>query len=182
MGTGDAMQPSPGEPPALDWPGLRRTAERQAYILLGDAEAARDAAQSTLAKLAIRVTLGHVPDRPGAWVITVVRNLARNERRRRGRERNGLARLASAGGGSPSAEPPDDIVARELVNELLAGLPARQRTALTLRYRDDLDGATVAEVMGITPETVKTHLRRGLDAARRQAPLAQDDEDGRDDG
>ncbi|GAA3466905.1 sigma-70 family RNA polymerase sigma factor [Nonomuraea roseola] len=54
---------------------------------------------------------------------------------------------------------------RELLTALDA-LPRRQREALILRYWLDLSEREIAEAMGVTPGSVKTHASRGLAALR----------------
>ncbi|MBC6457829.1 sigma-70 family RNA polymerase sigma factor [Actinomadura sp. HBU206391] len=49
----------------------------------------------------------------------------------------------------------------------LAQLPARQREALTLRYWHDLSEQEIAEAMGVSTGTVKTHTSRGIAALTR---------------
>jgi RNA polymerase sigma factor (sigma-70 family) len=44
----------------------------------------------------------------------------------------------------------------------LRDLPPRQRDCLTLRYYYDLTERETAETLGISPNSVKTHCRRGL--------------------
>ena len=46
----------------------------------------------------------------------------------------------------------------------LARLPKRQRQVLVLRYYLDLREAEIAEVLSISPGSVKAYASRGLDA------------------
>jgi RNA polymerase sigma-70 factor (sigma-E family) len=50
------------------------------------------------------------------------------------------------------------------VLDALRALPDRQRDVLALRFYLDLSESEIAEVMDIAPGTVKTHVRRGLEA------------------
>ena len=47
-------------------------------------------------------------------------------------------------------------------------LPWGQRTALILRYYEDLSEAEIARAMGCRPGTVKSHLHRARAAVRRE--------------
>lgn len=61
------------------------------------------------------------------------------------------------------------VLVAEEHRELLAALdalPRRQREALILRYWLDLSEREIAEAMGVTPGSVKTHASRGLAALR----------------
>jgi RNA polymerase sigma factor (sigma-70 family) len=61
----------------------------------------------------------------------------------------------------------DAIVDRDEVWHALHELPPRQRTALVLRFYEQLSEREIAEVMGVTPGTVKSTASRGLDNLRR---------------
>ena len=52
--------------------------------------------------------------------------------------------------------------------QLLAGLPPRQRAALTLRYVHDLDDHAIATALGCRRGTVRSLLSRGLSTLREQ--------------
>ena len=57
-------------------------------------------------------------------------------------------------------------------------LPPRQRTVIVLRYLEGLSIAEVAEVMGVGPGTVKTHLVRAVRKVRACWPADDDSERG----
>ena len=48
----------------------------------------------------------------------------------------------------------------------VCGLPPRQRTALVLRYYEDLSEAETAELMGCSVGTVKSQVSTALDKLR----------------
>ena len=48
----------------------------------------------------------------------------------------------------------------------LAGLPARQRAVVVLRYIEDLDVETTAHLLNISTGTVKSQSAKGLAALR----------------
>lgn len=52
------------------------------------------------------------------------------------------------------------------LDDVIAGLPYRQRAALVLRYVEDLPEAAIAEALGVRPSTVRTLVRRGLSRLR----------------
>lgn len=58
----------------------------------------------------------------------------------------------------------------------IRALPPRQREVITLRIFFDLDGAATAELLGISPGTVRVHLHRALAALRAQLPSFNDQE------
>ena len=62
--------------------------------------------------------------------------------------------------------PEDQVVRREVVWSALRTLPAKQRTAFILRYYEGLPVEDVAEAMGTSVGTAKSHLSRGRDRLR----------------
>ena len=50
--------------------------------------------------------------------------------------------------------------------EMLAGLPDRQRETLVLRYHADLDDATIAKVLGVSVQTVRSQAHHALTKLR----------------
>ena len=72
----------------------------------------------------------------------------------------------------------DELAVREdqrQVLDALRDLPARQRACLVLRYYDELGIDDIAKTLGVSRNSVKTHLRRGLAAL--EARLTADPED-----
>ena len=72
---------------------------------------------------------------------------------------------------STSAE--SSLIAQQQVEHLwktVATLTERQRTVFVLRFVEELDLATIAEITTMPISTVKTHLYRGLAAIRAQQP------------
>ena len=67
---------------------------------------------------------------------------------------------------SRAADVEDQVATRLALAAALRALPGRQRDAIVLRYLNDYSEAQVAEALGVSQGTVKTHLRRGLDALR----------------
>jgi RNA polymerase sigma factor (sigma-70 family) len=102
---------------------------------------------------------------PVAWLLGI---LADRCRRHRTRSRAGLVELMDHG--PPAREPELDL---DLERSLTA-LSRRQRTAVDLYYFTGLDVATVAEVMGCAPGTVKATLHQAR--ARLRALLGDDDD------
>jgi RNA polymerase sigma-70 factor (sigma-E family) len=139
---------------------------RTAVLLTGDWHAAEDLMQSCLAKLYRvwhRLDTGSEPD---AYLRRILINTHRTWWRTRWRREIPRADLPDL----PAPGDMDDAGAAQDVRSALAKLPKRQRTALVLRFFDDLSEAEVAELMGCSVGTVKTHTHRGLQAMRRLIP------------
>ncbi len=148
----------------------QRAALQVAYVIAGsDAE---DAAQEAFVK-AFRA-LGRFrsgsPFRP--WLLRIVANEARNQRRGAAR-RAGLAlRLADVPAGverSPEEAALGAISRAELVRAV-SGLPERDRLTLAYRYFAGLSEAEMATAMSCRPGTVKSRLTRALARLRQALP------------
>jgi RNA polymerase sigma factor (sigma-70 family) len=108
--------------------------------------------------------------RPGApfrpWLLAIVANVARNQRRSGTRWTRALLASGERAGPrvTPSAE--DEMLSREsstAVRSALAALPPRYRDVVACRYLLDLSEDETARVLGIAPGTVKSRLSRALD-------------------
>ena len=102
---------------------------------------------------------------PQAWVVRTAVNTGVSWWRRRRREVP-LADHDAASRADMSAGIDPALMAA------LRRLPVRQREVLALRIFLDLDTETTADVLGIAPGTVTTHLSRAVAALRRDLPLS----------
>jgi RNA polymerase sigma-70 factor (ECF subfamily) len=132
---------------------------RVARGILGDDDAARDAVQEAFAS-AVRNRRSFRGDGPiEGWVWRIVVNAARMHRRvgaeRRSVSSDGEQLVAN---GQPEIDP--------VVRAAIAALPDRQRLVLFLRYFADLDYATIAEALEISPGTVGATLNNARTSLR----------------
>ncbi|MBC9732782.1 RNA polymerase sigma factor [Nocardioides marmotae] len=141
---------------------------RLAHALTGDPHDAWDLVQETLARLGERWSDRRRPDVPEAWARTVMVRLNIDRIRRLRRE---LPALVGAGDRGERADGPVRHAgeAEGWLVEALATLTPRQRTALALRYVEDLDVRGIAERMGCSEGTVKSQLSRGTERLRDHA-------------
>ena len=142
--------------------------------LLGSREEAEDAVQEALARACEQCHRIREPEAVEGWFYRVLTNLCLKTLRRRRLRRLFLGREQPADGAPPPAisEPGADrqLAHNQDVTHLLAALdrvPSKQRTALLLRYGHDLPVGTIADMLGVSPATVKTHLVRGLRRLRK---------------
>ena len=59
----------------------------------------------------------------------------------------------------------DPLLERHL-RELISELPAQARAVVLLRYQEDLDPTDIAEMLDMSINTVKSHLKRSLASLR----------------
>lgn len=69
--------------------------------------------------------------------------------------------------GVPVAGPGDPLEDRDLLGDLLGGLPLQQRRAVVLRHLEQLSEAETARALGVSVGTVKSNTSRGLATLRR---------------
>jgi len=133
---------------------------RMARWFVDDQTAAEDLVQEAFIKLAANQHRIKDAERAAAYLRSIVINLARDYNRR------GLVSLRHrppATLDEPSAE--QQATEREDVREVvdaLRSLPLRQRDCVVLRYYLDLSVAEIAATLGLSANSVKTHLQRGL--------------------
>ena len=140
---------------------------RYAFAMLRDREAAEDAVQDAFERAL--TALGRYPEerlrgiRLRAWLYRVTLNVVRNALRRNRRETpedpEKLSELAGVASGEVREETMDVLAA-------LGRLPERQRTAIALRYLQDLPYAEIAAATGWPEATARTLARRGLGRLR----------------
>jgi RNA polymerase sigma-70 factor (ECF subfamily) len=143
---------------------------RTAYLVVGDAAEAEDAAQEGFVKAyyALRRFRRGAPFRP--WVLQIVANEARNRRRSAGR-RTGLVRrtAAEAPSGEAAPSPEAALISGEEQKALLDAvnkLKEDDRLVISCRYFLELSEAETAEVLGWRRGTVKSRLSRALERLR----------------
>jgi RNA polymerase sigma factor (sigma-70 family) len=134
-------------------------AQRVAFGVLSDREAARDVAQEVALLAVRRLATLREPKAFDGWVRRIAVRAALREAHR-SRRRRAAEGARAAVTGPAAADGLDDVLA------LLDGLPARQRAALTLRYVHDLTDAEIARALRCRPATVRSLLARGREAVR----------------
>jgi len=135
---------------------------RLARLFTDDRNAAEDLVQEAFIRL--HRSSGRIRDMEKAapYLRSIVLNLARDHNRR------GLMSLRHRDAMKPEAAaiPLEDIVVasadHQRVVDALRDLAPRQRDCLVLRFFHDLSEREIAETLGISPNSVKTHCRRGL--------------------
>jgi RNA polymerase sigma-70 factor (ECF subfamily) len=155
---------------------------RTAYLVLGDAAEAQDAAQEAFVRAyrALDRFRDGEPFRP--WVLRIAVNAARNRRRAAGR-RVGLRLRVEANAvgeaSAPSAE--SAVVAAEQRRRLLDAvneLSPDDRLVIGARYFLDLPEAEIAAMAGVARGTVKSRLSRARARLAQRLGATEDWTDG----
>jgi RNA polymerase sigma factor (sigma-70 family) len=150
--------------------GYQEVAFRTAYLITGDASEAEEATQEAFVKA--HRALGRfrygAPFRP--WLLAIVANEARNQRRAAARRAGLFLRVAREGtpGNVPSS-PESAVLAAERRAELLealSGLREEARLAIACRYFLGLSEEETAATLGCARGTVKSRLSRALGSLR----------------
>lgn len=153
--------------------------------LLGNDADAQDAAQEAFLR-----AWNHFPELAGSptaggWLKTVTRNLCLNHLQRyraRWKLFTDLAREDDEGAERmPEAIAPDTLEdtlltadQRELIERVLARLPADQRVALVLYHFEDMDYAEIASQLGVSLGKVKTDIFRARETLRKRLQPARE--------
>ena len=142
----------------------RRRLCRVAYLICGDVHRAEDVVQTALAQVYARWSRIRRDEGPERYAHRAVVNAAIDERRRPWRREHASDNLPDRA--VPlHAVPADDGITLAVL-EALAGLPARQRAVVVLRYIEDLDVEQTAALLGVSPGTVKSQSAKGLAGMR----------------
>lgn len=140
---------------------------RLAYLMCGDRHQAEDLLQDVLEKVYLRWS--RISGSPEAYARRALVNRTINHWRWRRRHREVPL--------DHTVEPAVEDHAGEVsggarVLQLLGTLGRRQRAAIVLRYLNGLSVTEVADVLGCSEPTVRTHTFRGLAKLRAALPEA----------
>jgi RNA polymerase sigma factor (sigma-70 family) len=145
-----------------------RSLVRLARLFVDDRDAAEDIVQEAFLRLARHAGRIDALDRAPAYLRSIVLNLARDHNRR------GLVSLrhhATSGREVDVADDAADHLVRseehQRVLDAVRRLPARQRDCITLRYFEELSIEGIASTLGVSVNSVKTHLQRAMAALDR---------------
>ncbi len=144
--------------------GQYRRLVRLAVLVLGDQASAEEIVQDSFVAVHPKLARLSDPEKAAAYLRTTVLNRCRSALRRRA---VALRHVPSPAPPIPGADA-DALIAerRRQVLAALQQLPTRQREVLALRYYLDLDEATIADWLGISRGSVKSHASRGAAALR----------------
>jgi len=133
---------------------------RMVRLFVDDRNAAEDLVQEAFIRLARNAHRIDDRAKAAAYLRSIVLNLARDHNRR------GLVSLRHHLPTDDRVASTEDVIVvrddqREVL-EALRELPHRQRDCVVLRYWAELGIADIASTLGISENSVKTHLKRAL--------------------
>jgi RNA polymerase sigma-70 factor (sigma-E family) len=144
-----------------------------AYVLCGDADAAEEIVQDTLARLYPQWDRVIAADAPLAYVRRALVNGFVSRKRRPASRELGLWEIPD---GPSGLDVGDEVTSRALLMQMLGELPARQRAALVMHYLYDMVDADIAATLGCRQATVRSLRNRGIATVRgRYATAARPD-------
>lgn len=136
---------------------------RLARLFTDDRNAAEDLVQEAFIRLYRSSYRIRDVDKAAPYLRSIVLNLSRDHNRR------GLMSLRHQEAMTPDSHPdeaPDDVVVRtesqRRVISALNSLSGRQRDCVVLRFYMEMSEREIAETLEISPNSVKTHCRRGM--------------------
>jgi RNA polymerase sigma-70 factor (sigma-E family) len=145
---------------------------RLAWLIAGDRHLGEDLVQEVLTKAYPRWRKILSGGQPDVYVRRMLVNAHVSWRRKRS--------SGEVVDGTERAEPVDradigtDAAERDAVWRLIKRLPPKQRVTIVLRFYEDLDDVVIAEILGCSPVTVRTHTMRALATLRQQLDATEE--------
>jgi RNA polymerase sigma-70 factor (ECF subfamily) len=163
-------RPATASSSALDFEALYRSARDDVFAYVGTLLRDRAAAEDVTALAFERAYRKHrsFDARRGserAWLFGIARNAALDELRKRKRQATLVADpedVRSAG----VEDQVDALLRRAALRTALAGLAARDRELIALKFHAGLDNAELAAVIGVSPSNAGTMLHRAMTKLR----------------
>ena len=142
---------------------------RIAYRITGDRNVSEDLCQEAFIRYYKRVIPLPNLEQAKFWLIRVVKNLAFNHEKRRGREKRAYDRYSKEPK-LPVRSGESEFLRSEgarIVQEALKKLPFNLRTAIVLREYGDLSYREISKVIGISEANVKIRVFRAREQLRK---------------
>lgn len=152
------------------------TALAVAFGVLGDGDRSGEAVQEAFVRAWQRLSDLREPERFGPWLCGIVRNLARDARRRATRECRARAAVPVALYANREDDPAVQLEEREDERRLAAALDKLgelSRTIVVLRYYQGMTSKEIGLLVDMAPAAVDMRLMRARQALRQE--LADDE-------
>src|SRR6267143_2706402 len=133
-----------------------------AYGILQNREEAEDAVQDTLVKAWKSHWRVRDPEKFPAWLCMIARHRARDVFRKR--RPVSISEIPE----TVESEPTDTTIIDRQLHSALASLPEMHRAAISLRYFEEMDYATIENRLGLSNGSLRGILGRALATMRKQ--------------
>lgn len=139
---------------------------RYATAVTADPHLAQDVVQEVLLRAQPRWDRITAADQPEAYVKRMVLNEYLSWRRRLARRARPSPDELIASAAPPADDHAGAVADRAALVALIAELPPRQRAVLALRYYEGLGDSQIADLLGCSEATVRSHAARALATLR----------------
>lgn len=139
-----------------------------ALRVVGDRSSAEEVAQDVFLELHAKLPDLESPEHVRFWLRKVAAHRAIDCARKRARRPEDSFDPIELPELAIDDDPGDPLLSRQL-RQLVASLPATQRTVIVLRYQEELTPEEIAATLSMPVATVKSHLQRTLRLLRAKA-------------
>lgn len=137
---------------------------RHCLVRIRDREVARDIVQETFSRTWVYLSEGKKVDYMRAFLYRIANNLIVDGARKK--KSSSLDALMEEDGFEPRDEDfkdPSDIQATREALEMLKSLDEIYRTAITMRYIDEMSPREIASALGVSENVVSVRIHRGIE-------------------
>ncbi|WP_419882675.1 RNA polymerase sigma factor SigW [Peribacillus sp. B-H-3] len=148
------------------------------YRMLGNSHEAEDMAQEAFLRAYINIRSFHIQMKFSTWLYRIATNLCIDRIRKKKPDYFLDAEVAGTEGldlysqiASESSNPEEELESMELrktIQEEILKLPEKYRSAIVLKYIEELSLKEISEILDLPVGTVKTRIHRGREALRKQ--------------
>lgn len=148
------------------------------YRLTGNVHEAQDIAQEAFLRAYTNIDRYDIDRKFSTWLFRITTNVAIDRLRKKKPdfylqdEVKGMSGMTLESQFSTDEELPEDqVITREMQNwvqDEINKLPVKYRTAIILKYIEDLSINEISEILDMPASTVKTRIHRGREALRKR--------------
>lgn len=148
------------------------------YRMVGNVHEAQDIAQEAFLRAYMNIDTYDIDRKFSTWLFRIVTNLSIDRLRKKkpdfylDQEVEGTQGLTFGSQIAASGELPEDQVLTYELQDWIQGeilnLPSKYRSAIILKYIEDLSLKEISEILDLPVATVKTRIHRGREALRKR--------------
>ncbi|OIJ14654.1 RNA polymerase sigma factor SigW [Anaerobacillus arseniciselenatis] len=148
------------------------------YRMVGNVHEAQDIAQESFLRAYVNIDTYDVNRKFSTWLFRIVTNLSIDRLRKKKPDFYLEQHIEGTEGLTLSSQiaateelPEDQVITHELqhwIQEEILNLPLKYRSAIILKYIEDLSLKEISEILDIPVATVKTRIHRGREALRKK--------------